>query len=164
MIERMTVISGGQTGVDQAALRAAISCGLRTGGYAPKGWLTEDGPAHWLADYGLVECPDPGYAARTHANVLRADATLLLVCGIIGYGSRGSRLVSGLACAAGKTLIVVDLDRQPDAAATAHRIAVEAALPPVLNVAGNRESGNPGIGAKAGRFLIDLFTILGGGS
>ena len=49
----LTVISGGQTGVDQAALRAARSCGIPTGGWAPRGWLTEDGPAPWLADYGL---------------------------------------------------------------------------------------------------------------
>jgi hypothetical protein len=40
MLER--VISGGQTGVDQAALRAAQACGLETGGYAPLGWETEE--------------------------------------------------------------------------------------------------------------------------
>lgn len=49
------VISGGQTGVDQAALRAAKAARIPTGGYAPKGWLTEDGPAPWLADFGLIE-------------------------------------------------------------------------------------------------------------
>src|SRR5262249_6057013 len=37
------VISGGQTGVDQVALRAAKACGIPTGGWAPKGWRTEDG-------------------------------------------------------------------------------------------------------------------------
>ena len=47
------IISGGQTGVDQAALRAAKACGIPTGGWAPKGWRTEDGPAPWLADLGL---------------------------------------------------------------------------------------------------------------
>ena len=42
------VISGGQTGVDQAALRAARTAGIPTGGFAPLGWSTEDGPAPWL--------------------------------------------------------------------------------------------------------------------
>lgn len=56
MLER--VISGGQTGADQAALRAARACGIPTGGWAARGWLTEDGPAPWLAEWGLAECPD----------------------------------------------------------------------------------------------------------
>jgi hypothetical protein len=80
MIER--VVSGGQTGVDQAGLRAARAAGIPTGGAAPKGWLTEsvDGrrnvPAPWLSEYDLVECPEPGYPARTRANVRDSDATL----------------------------------------------------------------------------------------
>ena len=39
------VISGGQTGADQAGLRAAQACGIPTGDQAPRGWLTEAGPA-----------------------------------------------------------------------------------------------------------------------
>jgi len=71
------VISGGQTGADQAGLRAARSAGIPTGGTAPKGWETEDGPAPWLAEWGLVECNRPGYPARTEANVRAADATII---------------------------------------------------------------------------------------
>ena len=59
------VVSGGQTGADQAGLRAAAKAGIDTGGWACKGWLTEKGPASWLADYGLAECPVPDYPART---------------------------------------------------------------------------------------------------
>ena len=51
------VVSGGQTGADQAGLRAARAAGIETGGWAPKGWETEEGPAPWLSDYGLKECP-----------------------------------------------------------------------------------------------------------
>ncbi|MGH9425849.1 MAG: YpsA SLOG family protein [Terriglobia bacterium] len=66
----MTIISGGQTGADQAGLRAARAVGFRTGGYAPVGWFTEDGPQPALLQgFGLVECDRPGYAARTFANV-----------------------------------------------------------------------------------------------
>jgi predicted Rossmann-fold nucleotide-binding protein len=70
------VVSGGQTGVDQAALRAARAAGFETGGFAPQGWATEAGPAPWLAEYGLVECRVGGYPARTFENVRVADATL----------------------------------------------------------------------------------------
>jgi hypothetical protein len=71
------VISGGQVRVDQAALRAARSCGIPTGGWAPKGWLTEDGPApELLAGFGLVECPEPGYTARRRRNVADCDAVV----------------------------------------------------------------------------------------
>jgi hypothetical protein len=71
------VISGGQTGADQGALRAARAAGIATGGWAPAGWETEAGPAPWLAGFGLVECPEPGYAARRRRNVQDADAVLL---------------------------------------------------------------------------------------
>ena len=50
------VICGGQTGADQARLRAARAAGIPTGGFAPNGRLTEDGPAPGLAEYGLTEC------------------------------------------------------------------------------------------------------------
>ena len=45
-----TIISGGQTGADQAGLLAAQALGLQTGGWAPHGWRTDAGPAPWLAD------------------------------------------------------------------------------------------------------------------
>jgi putative molybdenum carrier protein len=70
------VISGGQTGADQAGLRAARAAGLPTGGWAPRGWLTEDGPAPWLADWGIVERPARGYPARNRRNVLDSKATV----------------------------------------------------------------------------------------
>src|SRR4051812_19004074 len=78
------IISGGQTGVDQAGLRAARVVGLATAGWAPKGWLVErpDGrgevSAPWLAEWGLTECGEPGYPARRKRNVRYSDATILL--------------------------------------------------------------------------------------
>src|SRR5262249_48098117 len=58
---QMRVITGGQVGTDQGALRAARVAGLLTGGWAPQGWMTEGGAGTWLADFGLVECPRAGY-------------------------------------------------------------------------------------------------------
>jgi hypothetical protein len=80
MLEK--VISGGQTGADQGVTPRRQGRGIPTGGWAPKGWLveSEDGrrniaaPRH--ADFGLAECPEPGYPARTRANVRDSDATI----------------------------------------------------------------------------------------
>ena len=69
------VISGGQTGVDQAALRAARALGIPTGGWAPRGRATEDGPAPWLADLGPAECAWPGYPPRAKADARDSDGT-----------------------------------------------------------------------------------------
>jgi hypothetical protein len=66
------IISGGQTGVDQAALRAARACGLEYGGWAPLGWLTEDGSRSEFA-----ELPTSDYPTRTRRNVMEASATIL---------------------------------------------------------------------------------------
>lgn len=72
------IISGAQTGVDQGALLAANALGLETGGWAPLGWMTEDGPQEeFMRQMGLKECQRPGYPARTELNVKDADATLI---------------------------------------------------------------------------------------
>ena len=71
------IISGGQTGVDRAALVAAMSYSMPIGGWLPKGRLAEDGvvPENF---YNMREF-DGGYRARTRANVRDSDATLVLV-------------------------------------------------------------------------------------
>ena len=45
------IISGGQTGADREALETARDLGIETGGFVPKGWLTEDGPDYSLHDF-----------------------------------------------------------------------------------------------------------------
>jgi Circularly permutated YpsA SLOG family len=71
MFER--VITGGQTGADQGGLRAARACGVPTAGWAPRGWLTEAGPTLWLADWGLVECPEGETDAERYQARRRPD-------------------------------------------------------------------------------------------
>src|SRR5262245_66068914 len=91
MIER--VISRGQTGVDQGGLRAARAFAIPTGGWAPRGWLTEDGPAPWLADWGLVECEEGETVAeryRAHRRRCVTDCDAALIFGdLASPGSRG---------------------------------------------------------------------------
>jgi hypothetical protein len=71
------VISGGQTGADQAGWRAARMFDIPTGGFMPRGFLTEDGPRPDFAElFGAVEMPTPDYRARTEQNVRDSDATV----------------------------------------------------------------------------------------
>jgi hypothetical protein len=150
MLDR--VISGGESGVDQAALRAARAAGIPTGGTAPKGWETEDGPVPWLADSGLVECAEPGYPPRTIANVHGSDGTLWLGA----TNSPGGRLTIATARAAGRPLRIVEPGVTTPS--DVRRWLAEEGVK-VLNVAGNRESTEPGIGERAEAFLAVLFRI-----
>ena len=73
MIKR--IISGGQTGVDRAALDWAIANGIQHGGWCPAGREAEDGAIP--AKYQLQEIAG-GYQKRTRANVSDSDATLII--------------------------------------------------------------------------------------
>jgi hypothetical protein len=72
------VISGGQRGSDQGGLAAAKDNGLATGGWAPKGWITQNGPNPLLAKLGLKEHGSSKYPPRTYANVKDSDGTIRL--------------------------------------------------------------------------------------
>jgi Circularly permutated YpsA SLOG family len=142
MLER--IISGGQTGADQAGLAVAKRLGISTGGYMPKGWLTEAGPRPNLgATYGLEEAATGAYPDRTERNVLASDATV-----VFGDArSRGSMLTASLCRKHAKLCLFVPLRRDPVEAA--HRLRAWIAEHDVrtLNVAGNRASQAPGIAA-----------------
>ena len=126
-------ISGGQTGSDQGALDAALDQGYPTGGWAPKRWITENGATPWLAEkYGLKEHPVPGYPARTKANILEADLTVL----VGNMNSRGSKLAIATAKRHNKPLL-----QNPTPEELAQYIATH--QPRKVNVGGNRASANP---------------------
>ena len=146
----MKIISGGQTGVDRAALDAAIALDIPHGGWCPRGRLAEDGR---IPDrYGLFETDSPEYRVRTEQNVLEGDATLILCR---GRPSGGTELTLLLAEQHGRPPMVVDLDDPPPADEV--RRWLEAHEIQVLNVAGPRESQSPGIAAAAGEFLQAVF-------
>jgi len=144
--------SGGQTGVDRAALDAAIAHGVPHAGWVPRHRRAEDGPIP--ARYtGLRETGHDAYATRTEWNVRDADATLVITVGDL---AGGTLFTLEIAARLGKPHLVLDLaTRTPDDAAHA-AWAWLASLPnPVrLNVAGPRASDTPGIYARA-RDLLD---------
>ena len=76
---KIKIISGGQTGVDRAALDVAIELGLQYGGFCPKGRLAEDGIIQ--DKYKLTELHTSHYKMRTFANVQASDGTLIIHSG-----------------------------------------------------------------------------------
>ncbi len=71
----ITVVSGGQTGADRAALDWALTHGVECGGWCPKGRKAEDRPID--LKYPLKETPSESYIQRTEWNVRDSDATIL---------------------------------------------------------------------------------------
>jgi len=148
-VGRLKIISGGQTGVDRAALDAAIELGIRHGGWCPRGRLAEDGPIP--ERYQLTETESPDYPVRTEQNVVDSDATLILCC---GRPAGGTELTWRLAERHAKPCLVVDLDLPLDPLAIRRWIAENRVR--VLNIAGPRESQSPGIAARAKALLREV--------
>ena len=143
------IVSGGQTGVDRAALDAALEAGVACGGWCPRGRRAEDGPLD--ARYPLEETPGRDYAQRTTWNVGDADATLILArLPLRG----GSALTQRSADRIGRPVLVVDPE-DPGCVDTV-RAWLERSRIGILNVAGPRESQQPGAYAAARRLLDAL--------
>ncbi len=135
------IISGGQTGADQAALDFAIEHDIHHGGWIPKGRKTEDG---LLPDkYHLDEMPTASYPKRTEKNILDSDGTAIFSRGKL---TGGSALTRKLAKQHDKPWDHVDLD-QMDEVIAADIIAgwIQRNDIRVLNVAGSSASKDPRI-------------------
>lgn len=150
MVQR--VVSGGQTGVDRAALDVALRLGVACGGWCPRGRRAEDGPIP--VRYPLRETSSPAYPVRTERNVRDSDGTLVLR---LGPGDRGTALTVRMAARIGRPLLELDLAAVPEPfALAAAREWLERHEIAVLNVAGPRESRRPGVHAAASRLLASL--------
>jgi predicted Rossmann fold nucleotide-binding protein DprA/Smf involved in DNA uptake len=143
------IVSGGQTGVDRAALEAALAAGLSCGGWCPRGRKAEDGPI--ASRYPLQETPSDAYEQRTRWNVRDSDGTLVLT---EGEPLGGTALTIQVAREWGRPLLIVDLNAQPASAVIDNWLMVNRIR--VLNVAGPRESQIPGIQGRASTFLEKL--------
>ncbi len=140
------VISGGQTGVDRAALDTAREVGLALGGWCPRGRRAEDGVLH--PAYPLTETPDFDYEQRTAWNVRAAEATLVLCWGPL---EGGTALTVDCLDAEQRPYLVVSLDRGPDPGPV--RAWLQEGGFQTLNVAGPRASKAPQAYAAARDFL-----------
>lgn len=145
------IISGGQTGVDRAALDVAIHLGIPHAGWCPLGRRAEDGVIP--RRYQLRETPSWRYQQRTAWNVRDADATLVLCDGAL---RGGTALTVRLAQSMGRPCLMADPG--DESAAAQVRSACADLRVKRLNIAGPRESQRPGIGARAREFLLTLLS------
>lgn len=136
------IISGGQTGVDRAALDFAIRHGFPHDGRCPRGRLAEDGFIPPI--YRLRETKSPEYEERTEKNVLDSDATLIV--------ARKKELSGGTAftkaCAEkhNRPMLVICESEGLERSSTVLKAFILQNNVRALNIAGPRESQAPGLG------------------
>ncbi|MCA9057478.1 MAG: putative molybdenum carrier protein [Planctomycetaceae bacterium] len=160
------VVSGGQTGVDRAALDAAMAVGIPCGGWCPAGRRSEDGRIP--PQYPLQETDARSYAVRTRLNVRDSDGTLILVLNEI---SNGTRLTIDAARQEQKPCLVEYLLPEKSAGLVVAENSTEQQLATVvdwmrrhririLNVAGPRGSSDSSVYPLARAFLAQLLEQL----
>ncbi len=147
------IISGGQTGVDRAALDFAIRHDIPCKGFVPKGRWTEDGPLP--AKYqNLRETDSSDPAERTRLNVLASDRVLVVSR---GEPDGGTKLTIALAKQHGKPILHIDLNQSSLFVDDLFRACADLVRCNETMIAGPRESKCPGIYEEALEFLERLY-------
>lgn len=135
----MKIVSGAQTGVDRAALDAALECDIAAGGWCPEGRLAEDGTIP--EKYPVQELPGSGYRARTRQNVIDSDGTAIIY---FSSPSGGTKKTIDFCMRENKPHVLIDADGLTVEQASSEIISfIEQNGISVLNVAGPRASGEP---------------------
>jgi hypothetical protein len=147
------IVSGGQTGVDRAALDAAIRMGIPHGGWIPKGRLTEEGPLP--ERYKLDELLTDSYPERTEKNVVDSDGTLIISNGVPQGGTDYTRKMALRHC---KQMLHIDLSLHPNSLDAASLVSSWLQMNKIetLNVAGPRASKDPEIYGAALALLTHI--------
>lgn len=156
MIRPDKIVSGGQTGVDQAGLDAAILLGIPHGGWCPLGRRSEDGPIPFK--YSLKETLSDYYRDRTTRNVQDSDGTIIFIGGSID-AEPGSVLTLQLCRVNERPNLLINLaiDSIGDSAKLVQEFVSKNQIK-ILNIAGSRASVSPGIGQKVIEVLKAAFS------
>lgn len=149
MIEK--IISGGQTGVDRAALDVAMELGVRCGGWCPAGRHADDGPIP--ARYPLQETADIDHTVRTESNVRHSDATLIVYRGDL-HG--GTAYAVEMARHLGRPVLAIDVEEPPDIEKITDWL--RSAQVRTLHIGGPRESSRAGIYNQARSLITRIIT------
>ncbi|MCG8372171.1 MAG: putative molybdenum carrier protein [Balneolales bacterium] len=159
------IISGGQTGVDQAALQFAINRNIPHGGWCPPGRVCENGiiPLHFnLKETPLERDASEPYiprSQRTIRNVRDADGMWVLGFGKdINNPDQGTKLAIDTARRLKKPYLIIDLDNPIPVQETRHWLVQHRIK--ALSVGGPSESTSPGIFDKTNSYLNQLFFVL----
>jgi hypothetical protein len=158
----MKIISGGQTGVDRAALDVAIERSMEWGGWCPKGGWAEDyaRPPGLLRKYPkLKQTPLPNPVQRTEWNVRDSDAALIITDSNGLSVSIGTQRAHRCARHHRKPELVIEVsDAKAADQVTEWLRAQRKRFGPdmVLSIGGPRESEAPGIYAKAKELIISV--------
>lgn len=160
------IVSGGQTGVDRAALDVAIDKGISYSGWCPLGGRAEDfaTPPGLLSKYDLRPTPSAAPEQRTAWNVRDSNATLLILDGPSLDASKGTfftRLCADLIFL--RPCRVVNLEESAkEVDLTAHWLTnlleFHRGDQFTLNFAGPRESESHGIYRRAFDFVYKLLS------
>lgn len=160
------IISGGQTGADQACLSAAKMFDIPTGGFAPYRFMTTAGEAPFLGEkYGLVETTF-GYKDRTKLNIEESDCTIIIVSDMYSPGTRLAvrhlkelKKPYVLVCYNPKCDIL-EWTLQPDLKKAIDMLDSFGYNRPILNVAGNSEKTCPFSYRYSMFFMYNLLEII----
>jgi len=145
------IVSGGQTGVDRAALDIAIEQSMQHGGWCPRGRKAEDGTID--SRYKLMETESDDYLERTRRNIEDTDGTLILNTGTL---KGGTALTRQFAEKMGKPCLVVD-PQFTDTIEHVRQWIMENDIH-TLNIAGPRSSKNKSIYQLSRHYLMQLFS------
>jgi nucleoside 2-deoxyribosyltransferase len=148
----LNIVSGGQTGVDRAALDFAIENNVPCGGWCPKGRVAEDGMIG--SNYPLHETRSADPAERTRKNIEDSDAVLVF---IDDQMDDGTELAVDYAEELEKPLFVVYLRMNLADQEEGFSQFMDENQAKKINVVGPRESNSPGIYHKTRHFLNELF-------
>jgi len=154
---RLTIVSGGQTGVDRGALAAALDRGVPCGGWCPAGRQAEDGTVP--AIYPVSSLPGADYEVRTRKNVEDSDGTAIIFDGEL---EGGTRFTARLCDATSKPHVLIDTHAlsPTEAAETLAAFLTENDIR-ILNVAGPRASKWPGAHEYTRALLTGVLGKLG---
>ena len=144
------ILTGGQTGADRAGLDFALDHGIACGGWCPAGRRAEDGSID--PRYPLTETLSAAPEFRTKMNIINSDGTIILYLTGLDKGTGTTR---DLCYQLGKPLFMCNVSRLTDPAAILEWISVNRINK--LNIAGPRESNDPGIYDATYRTLMHLF-------
>jgi hypothetical protein len=164
----LKIITGGQSGVDRAALDIAKELAIPYDGWCPRGGWAEDliEPPGLLARYPLLrETPLSDPVQRTQWNLRDSDAVLIITSADELAASKGTALAREIAERDGKPFLVVGLDETEAVPRTRQWLddllrdrASNQLL--ALGIGGPRESEAPGIYHRTMDFLR---AVLSGG-